>query len=25
MFLDRLIDRGVQVPAGIFAPGVQLL
>jgi pilus assembly protein CpaF len=25
MFLDRLADRGVQVPAGIFAPGVQLL
>jgi pilus assembly protein CpaF len=25
MFLDHLIDRGVQVPAGIFAPGVQLL
>jgi len=25
MFLDRLADRGVQVPAGIFTPGVQLL
>jgi pilus assembly protein CpaF len=25
MFLNRLADRGVQVPAGIFTPGVQLL